>query len=314
MVDCITGGSGFIGSHLAEALLAQGREVCIIDIQPWKYNNHPNLEVVIHDIREPFSFQNAERVFHLAALADIIPSIENPIDYYNTNVTGTLNVLEAARQASCEKFIYTASSSCYGAPDETAEYDDCTPQYPYALTKYLGEQLALHWNQVYKLPVASVRLFNVYGLRHRTNGAYGAMFGTFLTQMANNKPLTIVGDGTQKRDFIHVSDVIKGIIRIADTDCTGIYNLGTGSPVEINYIAKLLGGTDIINIPKRPGEPDITHADISKIRRDIGWTPKIKIEEGIKELLDHLDDYKNCPVWESGSIKKATEKWFEMLS
>lgn len=312
--DYVIGGCGFIGSHLVEALLTQGHKVCVMDIQPWKYGNHPNLEVINHDIRKPFAFNETGRVFHLAALADIIPSIENPIDYYNTNVTGTLNVLEAARQARCSKFIYTASSSCYGSPDETAEYDECNPQYPYALTKYLGEQIVLHWMNVYKFPAVSMRLFNVYGLRHRTDGAYGAMFGTFLAQMANNQPLTVIGDGKQKRDFIHVSDVIKAIIRAAGDNYTGIYNVGSGTPVEINYITKLLGASDIINIPKRPGEPDLTHADILKIKRDMGWRPSISIEDGVKELVDHLEEYRECPIWTPEKIEAATKNWFEALS
>lgn len=314
MVDIVSGGCGFIGSHLVQALLAQGSDVTIMDTQPWKYDAHPNLEFVRYDIRQPFKFENVDRVFHLAALADIVPSIENPLDYYETNVTGTLNILEAARAAKCKKFIYAASSSCYGAPDETAEYDECCPRYPYALTKYLGEQLVMHWNQVYKLPAVSLRLFNVYGLRHRTNGVYGAMFGTFLAQLANNKPLTIVGDGTQKRDFVHVSDVVAAFIRAADTDCDGIYNVGTGDPVSINSIAKLLETINIVNIPKRPGEPDITHANIMKIRRELGWNPKVSIESGVRELLDNLDAYRECPIWEAATIATATEKWFEALA
>lgn len=314
MVDCVIGGSGFIGSHLTEELLARGKEVCVVDIQPWKYARHKNLEIVNHDIRTPFRFENAERVFHLAALADIIPSIERPIDYYDTNVTGTLNVLEAARKAGCKKFIYTASSSCYGAPDESAEYDECNPRYPYALMKYMGEALVLHWMNVYKIPSLSMRLFNVYGLRHRTTGAYGAMFGTFLAQIANNKPLTIIGDGNQKRDFVHVSDVVKALIRAADTDCMGIFNVGTGSPVSINHIAKLLGAVETINIPKRPGEPGLTQADIGKIKREMGWHPKVSIEAGIKELLDNLSLYKDAPIWEAESIAHATKTWFEVLA
>ncbi len=314
MVCVVTGGCGFIGSHLVEELLARGNEVSVVDIKPWKYDSHPNLEIINHDIREPLAFLDVDKVFHLAALADIIPSIENPIDYYETNVTGTLNVLEAARRAKCKKFIYAASSSCYGAPDETAEYDDCDPQYPYALTKYMGEQLALHWDRVYKLPAVSMRLFNVYGLRHRTNGTYGAMFGTFLAQLANGKPLTIVGDGTQKRDFVHVSDVVMALIMASDSDCTGVYNVGTGSPIQINHIAKLLGANNIINIPERPGEPHITHADILKIKRDMGWKPTVSIEDGVDELLRNMFLYKDAPVFSPEMIEEATKSWFEALA
>lgn len=313
-MEIVSGGCGFIGSHLVENLLAQGHEVCVLDIQPWKYKPHKNLSVYSHDIRDPFLFVRADRIFHLAALADIVPSIENPVDYYETNVTGTLNILEAARKVGCKKFIYAASSSCYGAPDETAEYDDCNPQYPYALTKYMGEQLVMHWSQVYKIPALSMRLFNVYGLRHRTSGAYGAMFGTFLAQLANDRPLTIVGDGNQKRDFVHVSDVVKSLIRAADGDFEGVYNVGAGSPISINYITELLGASNTVNIPKRPGEPEITHADIGKIKRDMGWVPKVTIEQGVRELLDNLKLYKDAPVWDADSIAQATKSWFEVLT
>lgn len=314
-MDIVTGGAGFIGSHLVEALLAKGRQVYVMDIQPWKYAEHPNLTFANYNIRDIFSFQNVERVFHLAALADIVPSIENPVQYYQTNVTGTLNVLQAAREGGCKKFIYAASSSCYGlAHGITAEYDDCVPQYPYALTKYLGEQLVMHWSQVYKLPAVSMRLYNVYGLRHRTNGAYGAMFGTFLAQMANDKPVTVVGDGSQKRDFIHVSDVVDALIAAADSDQTGIYNVGSGVPVSVMDIVKMLGARNIAFLPKRPGEPDITHAANTKIWRDMWWRPRVSIEDGVKELLSHIEEYKDCPVWEAAEIEEVTRPWFKALA
>lgn len=313
-IDIVTGGCGFIGSHLVEALIANGRDVWVIDksgklIRDAYRQSQKDISYTSLD------FEGVDTVYHLAALADIIPSIENPRDYYETNVTGTFNVLEAARKAGCKKFIYAASASCYGdvGAFPTTENTVENPRYPYALTKYLGEQLVMHWSKVYKIPAISLRLFNVYGLRHRTSGAYGAMFGTFLAQKANGKPLTIVGDGHQERDFVHVSDVVDAFIKAADSDCQGIYNVGTGSPESVNYIAKIIGG-ETVHIPKRPGEPDITCANISKIKRELGWIPKVGIEEGIKELLEHLEDYKDAPVWESETIAKATEKWFEVLA
>jgi UDP-glucose 4-epimerase len=317
-MDVVSGGCGFLGSHLAEALLAQGRKVAIIDIQPWKYKPHPNLEVVIGDIRDAFEFKNVDRIFHLAALADIIPSIEKPEEYYETNVTGTFNMLQAARNAGCQKFIYAASASCYGIESDlvggTAEYDDCNPQYPYALTKYMGEQLVIHWMKVYKIPAISLRLFNVYGLRHRTNGAYGAMFGTFLAQLANQKPVTIVGDGSQKRDFVHVSDVVNAMIIAADSKETGIYNVGTGNPSSVMDIVKMLGAKDIAFLPERPGEPNITCAYIDKIKRQLDWKPKMSIQDGVKELLDNIESYRDAKVWEFDTIAKATKSWFEALA
>lgn len=303
MVDVVTGGSGFIGSHLVDALKAQNKEIQIIDLKSGQ------------DIRNPLNF-SAERVFHLAALADIVPSIENPIEYYNTNVTGTLNVLEAARKSGCKKFVYAASASCYGQDPITPSWETlrCQPAYPYALTKYLGEQLVMHWSRVYGIPAISLRLFNVYGPRSRTNGTYGAMFGTFLAQMANDKSVTIVGDGSQSRDFIYVSDVVEAMLLAADSSHSGIYNIGSGQPVSVNRIVDLLVAKEKVYIPKRPGEPDITCADISKAKRDLGWEPKVSIEEGVVKLLEYVADYKDAPVWVPETIQKATSEWFRRLA
>lgn len=304
--DIVTGGAGFIGSHLVDALRNSGREVFIID-------NKINPAC---DIRFPQSIpSNIDRVFHLAALADIVPSIEEPVRYYDVNVTGTLMALETARRYNA-KFIYAASASCYGDSPflPTTEQEIASPQYPYALTKYMGEQLVEHWSKLYKIPAVSLRLFNVYGLRSRTSGAYGAMFGTFLAQIINNKPITIVGDGKQKRDFIHVSDVVKAFIKAADSDRNGVYNVGSGNPVSINEIADILGAKDRVYIPRRPGEPDITCADISKIEHDLDWHPQTSIQDGIAELLENINYWEDAPVWDAENIGKATERWFECLS
>ncbi len=315
MINCITGGCGFIGSHLTETLLARGERVRILDIQPWEYKLHPNLEVIECDIRGGLpSFFGIDRIYHLAALADIVPSIEKPLDYYDTNVSGTLNILEAARKFGVQRFVYAASGSCYGLSDtptpETAPIDT---QYPYALTKYLGEQLVGHWAKVYKIPAVSMRLFNVYGPRSRTAGAYGAMFGVFLAQLANMRPLTVVGDGTQSRDFTFVTDVVDALIKAADNDISGIYNVGSGAPSSVNRIVELLGSPEVVYIPKRPGEPDITHADINKIQRDLGWEPKVTIEQGVRIMLENLSAFKDAPVWNQESIGKETEAWFTAL-
>lgn len=310
-MDIITGSAGFIGSHLMDALS------CAITLD-LKLGN---------DIREPVDFSHwgygqfgeIDTVYHLAALADIVPSIENPRDYFETNVTGTLNVLEAARKVGCKKFVYAASASCYGDDisydfkNGSNENDICNPRYPYALTKYLGEQLVMHWSRVYKIPAISLRLFNVYGLGQRTSGSYGAMFGTFLAQKVNGKPLTIIGDGKQERDFVHVSDVVDAFIKAGNSKHQGIYNVGTGSPESIEYIAKLIGG-EIVHIPKRPGEPDTTCADIKKIKCDLNWYPKVGIEDGVRELLQHLDDYKTAPLWSPEKIAEATKPWFDALT
>ncbi|MBC8226208.1 MAG: GDP-mannose 4,6-dehydratase, partial [Gammaproteobacteria bacterium] len=195
----------------------------------------------------------------------------------------------------------------------TNESAKIQPQYPYALTKRLGEELVMHWAQVYDLPSIALRFFNVYGPRSRTSGTYGAVFGVFLAQKLAGKPYTIVGNGKQTRDFTFVSDIADALLSAADSDISkGIFNVGSGETISVNRIVELLGG-ESINIPKRPGEPDITFADITCIQDQIGWSPKIKIEQGIKVLLENIDYWSNAPVWEPDSIAIATKDWFEYL-
>ena len=325
--DVVTGGAGFIGSHLAETLLAAGRPVRILDNfasghrrNLSDFASHPALEVVEGDIRDPSAVRaaltGAERVFHLAALADIVPSIQAPQAYFTTNVDGTFVVLEAARAAGVRKLVYAASSSCYGIPDvyptrETAPIDT---RYPYALTKFLGEQLVMHWGAVYGMDVVALRLFNVYGLRGRTAGTYGAVFGVFLAQLLGNRPLTVVGDGTQTRDFTYVTDVARAFMMAADSKVTGeIMNVGTGQPVSVNRLVELLAAKEIVHIPKRPGEPDCTHADVAKITRLLGWAPEVSFEDGVRRMLARIQDWRDAPVWTAETIDAATADWFKYL-
>lgn len=261
-------------------------------------------------------FTDVEYVFHYAALADIVPSINNPLKYHKANVDGTINILEAARKSKkLKKFVYAASSSCYGIPDiyPTPETSPIQPEYPYAHTKTVGEQYVLHWGRVYNMPVISMRFFNVYGIRHRTSGTYGAVFGVFLAQLLNNKPLTVVGDGEQTRDFTYVTDVVDACYSAAVSNIVQeVLNVGSGNTYSINYLVKLLGG-EKVHIPKRPGEPDSTFADIAKIKSLLGWTPKITIEEGVQIMLDNIEQWRDAPVWDENSIKEATKDWFECL-
>lgn len=325
----VTGGAGFIGSHLVDHLLADGHYVTVIDnfstgrkanLDHQKDNDQLNLieaNIVDFDAIQPY-FKNIEIVFHLAALADIVPSIVNPRGYYTSNVLGTMNVLEASRLAGIKRFVYTASSSCYGIPSEeyypTSESAPIDTQYPYALTKYLGEQTALHWGEVYDLPVISLRLFNVYGPRSRTSGTYGAVFGVFLAQKLDGKPYTVVGDGEQTRDFIFVADVAKAFLAAAYSDqCGEVYNVGASQPQSVNKLVDLLGG-EKIHIPKRPGEPDCTWADTGKIQSQLGWKPRVSFEEGVAQMLEHINYWKDAPVWTPETIETATEDWFKYLS
>ncbi len=323
----VTGGAGFIGSHLVDALLEKGHLVTVIDNYSTgnlenlaHQKDNVNLTIVKEDISHldkiKAHFKGIDVVFHIAALADIVPSIVNPSIYYNSNVIGTMCVAEASRLAGVDRLVYAASSSCYGIPDvyPTAETAPIKPQYPYALTKYLGEETILHWGQVYKLPVISLRLFNVYGPRSRTSGTYGAVFGVFLAQKLNNKPFTVVGDGTQTRDFVYVTDAVNAFLMAAESTCDQeTMNVGSGNTYSINYLTKLLGG-DIVHIPKRPGEPDRTHAHIAKIKRILGWVPKVAFEEGVKTILDKIEYWRSAPVWTPEKIREATKEWFQYLS
>ena len=323
----ITGGSGFIGSHLADFLIDSDYEVVVVDnLSIGRFENishlleHSKFTFLQADITDfdaiEIVFKDADWVFHLAALADIVPSIENPAEYYQSNVRGTFNVIEACRKYNVKKIIYSASSSCYGIPNKypTNESAEIRPQYPYALTKNLGEQLVMHWCQLYNLPAVSLRFFNVYGPRARTSGTYGAVFGVFLAQKLANKPYTVVGDGCQTRDFTFVSDIVNAIIASASSNVSGeIINIGSNTTYSINRLVELLGG-DVIFIPKRPGEPDCTWADITKAKKLLNWKPLVGLESGIEILLNNLDYWKDAPIWDQKSIAKATEKWFEYLS
>jgi UDP-glucose 4-epimerase len=322
----VTGGAGFIGSHLVDRLVADGHEVTVLD--DFATGRRENLaahagsdrvRVVAVDVARadllPPHFAGVDWVFHLAALADIVPSVQEPLKYHRANVDGTVAVLEASRGAGVRRLVYAASSSCYGIPDvyPTPETTPASPQYPYALTKYLGEQMVMHWGLVYGLPVVSTRFFNVYGPRARTAGTYGAVFGVFLAQKLAGKPLTVVGDGTQSRDFTYVTDIADALVRAAASDVSGeVFNVGTGTPQTIRRLVELIGG-EVVHIPKRPGEPDCTHADISKIRRMLGWSPKVSFEEGVATMLDSIDAWRDAPVWTPDKIAEATGDWFRYL-
>jgi len=320
----VTGGAGFIGSHLVDALLEQGIKVVVLDnFSTGRVENldHVQAHIEIHecDIATVDSWtrliKKNDLVFHLAALADIVPSIQMPAPYFRANVNGTFNLLQVCSEVGVARFIYAASSSCYGIPDiyPTPESAQIKPQYPYALTKRIGEELVLHWCQVYKLPAISTRFFNVYGPRSRTSGTYGAVLGVFLAQKLSGKPFTIVGDGEQTRDFTYVTDICSALIAVAMSNKVGkAYNVGSGQCVSVNRLADLLVGEKTY-IPKRPGEPDCTFADISAIRREIGWEPKIIIEDGITKVLREIEYWRNAPIWTPDSIALATSDWFKLL-
>jgi UDP-glucose 4-epimerase len=325
-IAVVTGGAGFIGSHMVDLLLEKGFKVRMIDnlvggnlVNIHHHKGNPDFVFEERDIRSyeegDSLFKEVSYVFHFAGIGDIVPSIEKPREYFSVNIQGTVHMLQCAQEASVKKFIYAASSSCYGmAKTPTREDNAISTLYPYALSKYLGEQSAFHWNKVYGLPVNSLRIFNAYGTRSRTTGAYGAVFGVFLKQKIENKPFTVVGDGNQTRDFLYVTDVVKAFLAAANVNKSGeVYNLGAGNPQSVNKLVSLLQG-DIVYIPKRPGEPDCTYADISKITAELGWKPQVSFEDGVDLLMQNIDYWRDAPLWDKTSIAKATENWFKYLS
>lgn len=325
-IAVVTGAAGFIGSHMVDLLLDRGYEVRGVDnlfagrLENLRHvQEHPRFRFFHQDLRETkpgdAAFDGASYVIHFAGIGDIVPSIERPIDYMSNNVMGTVHALEAARAVGVQKFVYAASSSCYGLATQVPTTESATiqPQYPYALSKYQGEQAVLHWGQVYRLPVVSIRIFNAYGPRSRTTGAYGAVFGVFLAQKLAGKPFTVVGDGKQTRDFVFVTDLARAFLAAAESDRTlEIYNVGAGNPQSVNRLVELLGG-EVIHVPKRPGEPDCTWADISKIRRELGWEPQVSFEEGVATMLRNIEYWRQAPVWNPDSIREATKGWFAAL-
>lgn len=324
----VTGGAGFIGSHLCDLLIKKKSVDKIIVIDHLKDGSKKNLKNALkskkiilfkHDIRNKKKilplFKGIDVVIHLAALSDIVPSITDPENYLSTNIIGTMNVLESMRFYNVEKIIYAASSSCYGIPKKypTKENESIDTRYPYAFSKNIGEQLIQHWSKVYNINYISLRLFNVYGTRSRTHGAYGAALGIFLRQKISGKAYTVVGDGNQKRDFVYVSDVCNAFFKsIISKKMNLILNIGYGKPHSVNYLTKLLGGRKTF-IPKRPSEPDITHADIKRAIKFLKWRPKITLEEGIDIVVKNINYWKKAPLWTPKKISKATRNWFKYL-
>ena len=322
----VTGGAGFIGSHLVEELVKQKKNVIVLDnlitgnkdnLKAFKDEiTFKKCDLSLSNTNWQKYFKDIDYVFHLASLADIVPSIENPNLYYQYNVQSTLNIMEACKKYKIKKIVYAASSSCYGLPKifPTSENNEISPMYPYALTKYLGERIVMHWSRIYNIPAISLRLFNVYGPRSRTSGTYGAVFGVFLAQKLAKKPFTVVGNGKQTRDFTYVSDVVNAFICAAKSKINNeIFNVGSDKTYSVNQLVKLLNGP-VEYIPKRPGEPDCTWANINKIKKMLKWKPKVKLNDGVQILLENIDLWKKAPVWNKKSIKKATKLWFKYLS
>lgn len=322
----VTGAAGFIGSHLVDTLLAAGHTVLgIDDLSTGRAKNlaaastNPSFTLLEKNIRhlskDDLPASACDWFFHLAGRADLVPSIVNPEDYFQVNVEGTFRALQLARELGTKRFLYAASSTCYGIPDTypTPETVPCQPEHPYAMTKLMGEELVMHWHRVYQLPTVSLRLFNVYGPRSRTTGAYGAVFGVFLRQKLAGVPFTVVGDGSQTRDFTFVTDVAAAFLAAARSEASGeIFNIGSGHTYPVSRLVDLLGGEKTF-IPRRPGEPDCTYADTAKFTSRTDWQPTITLEHGVARMLDVIDDWRDAPLWNEQTIATATADWFKHL-
>jgi UDP-glucose 4-epimerase len=289
----VTGGAGFIGSNLADALVKEGYRVHIIDNLSGgkKENINPKATFHLKDLTnlkaiKPI-FPGAKYVFHLAALPRVQFSIEQPAKTNKANVEGTLNVLIASHEASVKRVIYSASSSAYGDQKKMPlrENMPAHPKSPYGLHKYLGELYCKLWSEVYGLPTVSLRYFNVYGPRNNPEGAYALVIAKFLRQRLAGEPMTITGDGKQTRDFTNVKDIVKANLLAMKSQKVGrgeVINIGAGRNQSINRIAKLIGGPTIHIAPRF--EPRDTLADNSLARKLLDWKPQVSIEEGIAEL------------------------------
>lgn len=294
MKSLVTGGAGFIGSNLVDRLIEMGHEVVVIDneysdVHEQFYWN-PKAQNYKYDIRDYENtrqlYDGVDYVFHIAAEARIQPAILNPIEAVSINSVGTCTVLQCAREAGVKRVVYSSTSSGYGmnqSPNVETQSDDCLN--PYSVSKVNGEKLCKMYTSLYGLPTILFRYFNVYGERQPLKGQYAPVVGIFLRQRAVGEPLTIVGDGNQRRDFTHVRDVVQANILAAikevDSDAFGqVYNVGTGNNYSVNQIARMISD-NTINIAPRPGESRVTLANNQKLRRTFGWEPTVKLEDWI---------------------------------
>ena len=289
----VTGGAGFIGSNLVDALILKGFDVHIIDnlSNGRKENVNPKAKFHQTDLTDLSAitplFKDADFVFHLAALARVQFSIENPKETNDANVGGTVNVLIASHKNKVKKVIYSASSSAYGDQKTLPLKESmiANPKSPYGLQKYIGELYMKLWSEVYGIPTVSLRYFNVYGPRQNAEGAYALVVAKFLKLRKEGKPMTITGDGAQTRDFTHVRDVVRANILSAESSNVGVgevMNIGGGRNYSMNEVAKLIGGK--VKYVSARLEPKHTLANTSLAKKLIGWQPEVKFEEGIEEL------------------------------
>ncbi len=293
----MTGGAGFIGSHLVDKLIKDKHEVIVIDNESalenekFYWNDRAlNYKYDICDYKKIYClFNNIDCVFHLAAQSRIQPSIIDADKTFKINYIGTLNVLKASKEHNVLKFIFSSSSACYGLKNKVPFKEDMAYDClnPYSYSKALSESLCKMYSQLYGMNIFVLRYFNVYGHRQPMKGLYAPVIGTFQKQFKNNKKMTVVGDGMQRRDYTYVDDVVFANIKVAfDKKINGfeILNVGTGVNYNMLEIVEMIGGKYKF-IPNRLGEAKETLADISKIKQMINWSPKIMIKDWIKNNI-----------------------------
>ena len=296
-ISLVTGGAGFIGSHIVEQLIGLGHEVVVVDNEysdnenfHWRDDTY-NINIDITDKALKNAFTNVDYVFHLAAEARIGPAIENPVNAVNINTIGTCNVLQCARDAGVKKVMYSSTSSGYGlnpSPNDETQPDDCLN--PYSVSKVAGEKICKMYTDLYGLKTVIFRYFNVFGERAPKKGQYAPVIGIFLRQLEAGEKLTIVGDGEQRRDFVYVKDVananIMAAISNADDEAYGqVYNVGSGVNYSVNDIASFISN-DTINIPPRIGEARDSLANINKIQKTFAWRPEVNVEQWVREQIN----------------------------
>ena len=291
MKALVTGGAGFIGSNLVDKLLEDRHEVIVFDNETanthdgYYWNDKAeNYHVDLSKNRSSNLLQtycmDVDCIFHMAADISVQYSIESPFESYSNNINSLFNVLEFAKRYNISKVVFSSSASVYGVTDKVCvETDETDPLNAYALSKLNGEQIMKMYHDLYDINTVSLRYFNVYGPRQSNTGQYAPVVGIFQKQKESNGALTIVGDGEQTRDFVHVFDVVSANMLVADKDVNGVYNVGTGVEYSVNQIADMISDNQVY-IPARVGEARRSVADISKIK-SIGWRPNVKLEEWI---------------------------------
>jgi UDP-glucose 4-epimerase len=291
MKALVTGGAGFIGSHVVDALIARGDEVICVDDKSAPQNQifywndaATNINADIRNLHESV-YRGVDVVFHLAARSRIQPTVNNPSECFSVNVLGTQQVLEHSRLAGVKRVVYSASSSYYGHASKPPflEYASKGCATPYSLSKWQGEEICDLYTKLYGLSTISLRYFNVYGPREPLKGEYAPVMGLFKRQREAGLPMTIVGDGNQRRDFTHISDAVEANLLAAEKlSVTGPVNIGTGRNYSINDLAVMIGG-DRLYVAERVGETRETLANNMRAREELGWTPKVVLEDYLKQ-------------------------------